>query len=449
MTGQAQPIRREVRIFGALYCAVLAAVSLAWIIRDLDHVDESSDLWWHWGGLRFVVDTGLEGVPGSSTLDLLLIILYVVVGVTALNSAVAGSALVTVAVTTAVLRLPSLWNLHADWMSEEAGGGLLTKAQLGAWGAVLASIALVIAVSVTRTPGGPTPSGPHGAPPRPHDPPRPYDPAQPYDSPQAHAPAQPYGAPPLPGRPPGPAPAGPGFGGAGRGFGGGGAGAGQQAFLALALVSAVLAGWEIYLAQEYGWDLYERRITGERNLGSLLDEPSSWVVWSIVLLAAVGGLAVRNRAPDARPVAMTAAFLVLYMAVSNVSYFLKLDILDHMDEVETAGKLRFYSCFAEALAGLVVLLALAPRGPAPYAAIPAGWGPPPGPPPGTPGYDSGRPAPGGYGTPGPYGTAGGHGAPGYGQPPAGPPGYGPPPAQPPAQPPADPPPPASPPPGRW
>ncbi|MFE6778269.1 hypothetical protein [Streptomyces sp. NPDC057702] len=411
-------IGRELRIFGALYCAVFAAISLAWIIRDLDQVDETSYLWWNWAGLSY--HRYSDGVVTSSYYDLVLLVLYVVTGLIVTRSAVAGSALVTVAVTTIVLRLPSLWNLHSDWM-DGIPGGIATRAQLTCWSAVLVSAGVLAAVAASRS-------------------------RQP-----APAPDRRYGTTP-PARYAEPTP-----------------GGARAACALLGGVGLVLIAWEIYYARKWGWEAYERQLTGERYLVAVLGQPGAWVRWFIALLAVTAAVLTPRRAPFVRPLGLVAAFLVVAHSVSDVSVIFKLDLLDHLDDVPTNGKLAIYSAFAQVLAGLVALLALATPGPEHVAGPPAPWDPPPGgyatpdgygPGHSPRGYPSGsgqRGDPrgggyqGGYQGGGPYGGGSGHpGGPyggdpyGGGHPGAQGGGYGPPP--PPSQSPPVPPPPPNPPP---
>ncbi|MBC3990938.1 hypothetical protein H8N00_19060 [Streptomyces sp. AC563] len=354
-----QTIGREVRIFGALYCAVFAAISLAWIIRDLSEVDEASTVWWYWVGLGTSPSSG--GLVTSSYYDLVLLVLYVATGLIVQRSAIAGSALVTVAVTTIALRLPSLWNLHADWM-DGMPGGIATRAQLTCWSAVLVSAAVLLAVVAARNTARQRPPA--------------------IDQ-------QRYGAAP-PARLAAPTP--------------GGAGA---AFAVLGGIGLVLIGWQIYYAQDRGWEAYKRQLTGERYLLTVLGQPTGWVGWFVALLAVVAGALALRRAPYVRPLGLIAALLVIAYSVGDLSIIFKLEVLDIMDKLATNQKLYVWSSFAQVAAGLVALLALAPRGPEHVTGPPPGWGPQP-----TPGYGGdGYATPDGYG-PGPsprtYPSGGGY-----------------------------------------
>ncbi|MFT2019128.1 hypothetical protein ACMA1D_25285 [Streptomyces sp. 796.1] len=334
-----QTIRREVRIAGAAYCAMFAAVSLAWIIRDLSKIEDGGSLWWHWSGVE-----GPTFLAGSAYHDLLLLVLYVAVGAAALRSAVAGSALVAVAVATIGLRLPSLWYLRSGIM-DYLPDGTVTLAQLTCWAAVLASVVLVAAVFAGRT-GGPAAAGP-----------------------------TPLGV--------------------------------MAALLLLVGAGGSMIGWQFYVLHKVKWQEYEEMLTGYRYHLALLDLPPAWEVWFVALLAVVAGCAALRRAPSVRPLGLIAAFLVFGIAVFDVVLYLKLDYFAEWGDLPTAGKVNLLLTVAEAVAGLLAFLALAPRGPEAFGSAPPGAAP-------------GGGAIAGWGPPGPSGPGGGAG-------PAGSGGFGPPP----------------------
>ncbi|PNG93091.1 hypothetical protein [Streptomyces malaysiensis] len=421
--GQGRILNSGGRLFGALVCAVLGLISLAWIIRDLGKADESSHLWWTWAGLPFRA-TG--GIFGSSLLDLVLLLVYAVVGLTALRSPAAAGALGSVAVVTVAVRLPSLWNLNSDWL-QGIPGDLKTRANLSAWAQVVLAGLLLAVVAAARRPADLAPPG------------RPVSPAD---------------------RPPGrPSP-----------------GAAVIGALFLGAVGAVIAAWQIYWAQERGWEIYKYLLTGKHTLPTLLSAPGAWTAWAAVALCLAAAAAALARAPLARPLGMTAAALVLATGISEASLYIKLDYVDHLSDLPTVGVLSVLTGFFEAVAGLIALIALARRsaeedieslggvgGPPPYAAYAAYGGQGPG------GYDAQGPGgydgyggqgPGGYDgayggqRPGGYGSggSGGYGDGGYGGGGYGSGGYGPPPPStpplvppPPGAPPTPPPPPSTPP----
>ncbi|MBC3981140.1 hypothetical protein H8N01_00745, partial [Streptomyces sp. AC536] len=354
--GERRTITREVRIFGALYCALFATISLAWIIRDLNNVVDGADLWWVWVHVPYPADA--NGVVASSYYDLVLLVLYVATGLIVRRSPVAGSALVAVAVVTIALRLPSLWNLHGDWMDGLLPSGTATRAQLTCWSAVLASVALLAAVARSRDAGRQT----------------------------SPAVAQGYGAAP-PTR-----------------LAGSTQGGARTVFVALGGIGLVLIAWQIYFVQELDGDSYQRIFTGERSITSVLGQPYAWLAWTVAFLALVAGALAPGRDPHSRPLGLVAAFLVTAHGTSGVSHDLKLSFFDHLDDMSASRELFTYTCFVELLAGLVALLALASPGPGPVPGAAAGWGPPP-----MPAHRPGHP-------PGPA-EAGGNPAAGHGAPP--------------------------------
>ncbi|MFE2679287.1 hypothetical protein [Streptomyces hygroscopicus] len=439
--GQGRILNSGARVFGALVCAVLGLISLAWIIRDLDKADEASHLWWTWSGLPFRA-TG--GIFGSSLLDFVLLLVYAVVGLTALRSPAAGGALGTVAVVTVAVRLPSLWNLNSDWL-QGIPDGLKTRANLSAWAQVVLAGLLLVVVAAARRPAGLAPPG----------------------SPAPSAPGflAPPGFPVSPAdRPPGrPSP-----------------GAAVTGALFLGAAGVVIAAWQIYWAQARGWEVYKYALTGKHTLPTLLSPPGGWNAWTAVALCLAAAGAAFARAPLARPLGMTAAALVMVGGISEASLYVKLDYVEHLSDLSTLGVLSVLSGFFEAVAGLIALTALARRGVDEGAVGGVGGAPFTGPPGmGAPAYGV-APAYGGYGGHDGYGDqgaygghgnhgghgsgggagaygGGGYGSGGYGPPPATPPLMPPPPATPPdtpappsAPPPATPPdapPPPSPPPG--
>ncbi|MFD8459270.1 hypothetical protein ACFV27_40465 [Streptomyces antimycoticus] len=410
--GQGRILNSGGRLFGALVCAVLGLISLAWIIHDLDKADEANHLWWTWAGLPFRA-TG--GIFGSSLLDLVLLLVYAVVGITALRSPAAAGALGTVAVVTVVVRLPSLWNLNSDWL-QGIPGDLKTRGNLSAWAQVVLGGLLLAVVAAARHPAGLAPPG-HLA--------------SPADRP--------------PGRP--------------------SPGAAVTGALFLGAVGVVIAAWQIYWAQERGWEIYKYLLTGKHSLPTLLSPPGAWTAWAAVALCLAAAAAALARAPLARPLGMTAAALVVATGISEASLYIKLDYVDHLGDLPTVGVLSVFTGFFEAVAGLIALIALARPGVeegteglggiggAPTYAAYDGQGP------GGYGDGYGGQGPGGYGGgydgqgPGGYGDgygAGGSG--GYGDGEYGSGGYGPPPPStpplvppPPGAPPAAPPPPPAPP----
>ncbi|MFC0599705.1 hypothetical protein [Streptomyces palmae] len=377
--GQGQILTRGTRTFGALVCAVLGLLSLAWIIRDLDEANETSNLWWSWAIGSWSWPSGTWGGGfGSGLVDLALLVLCLFTGVTVVRSPSAAGALGALGAVVVLLRLPLLWTIQADWLDGAPfPDGFRTRATLTGWADVLLGLALLVAVAVGRRPAPPAGQG------------------------HTTAPAG-YGYPaPLAERPPTvPAP-----------------GPGVLASLFFAGTAAAIAGWQIYWAQERDWDVYKDRITGDHVLGTVLAPPPAWAAWAVALLALAAAVAAGRRTDYARPLGMIVATLILADGIAITSFLFKLKVVQHFDELPSEGTLFVLTAFFYVLAGLVALVAMAQRGLRPG----EGW-----PRPGAPGYG----APGGYGYPasplgyGPTGPGGGNLPPGTPPPPPMPPSTG-------------------------
>ncbi|MCT2591942.1 hypothetical protein LHJ74_18895 [Streptomyces sp. N2-109] len=340
--GQEQTLARGARVGGAVGLLILAFISLGWIIRDFTEAAEVTDVWWMWAGMGPRADGGLWV---SSLLDPILLLAYVITAAMTVRASSAAGILASAGALTAALRLPSLWNLNADWM-QGVDDGLKTKALLSAIAAVVIGLGLVVAAVAGRRPAD---NGAYGY------------------SAVADPAAQP------PGRP--------------------SHGAAITAFLILGAAGALVAVWEIYWWNERGGEVYQDLFTGERSLVSLLAAPHAWTAWVIAVLALVASIAAVSRATFARPVGMLAGGMLTGFGVFYVSAFLKQELLEHFSDLPTNVQLNFLTQVFCAVAGLVVLIALAQRAQRDQQMMP-----PPGPP-GPYGAPGGQPGP--YGAPPP------------------------------------------------
>ncbi|MFF7009721.1 hypothetical protein ACFY9Y_03010 [Streptomyces fimicarius] len=149
-------LTRGARITGAVLCAVLALLTIAWIVRDIRAGDGPGPVWDYWAGtadLRDAVRTT------TSATSLVLLVAYVAAAVAALRSASAGSVLVVTGVITFALRLPGVW-MAADAPAPEE---LRDRALLTTYVALAASVALIVAGAAGRRPvpeGEERPAGP-------------------------------------------------------------------------------------------------------------------------------------------------------------------------------------------------------------------------------------------------------------------------------------------------
>ncbi|NLU67323.1 hypothetical protein [Streptomyces sp. HNM0574] len=410
--GQDRTLARGARVTGAAVLAVLALLSLGWIIRDFAEAKHVTDVWGLWTGLPARADGGWAG----SYLEPALLVLYTVSAVTAARSSSAAGILASAGVLTLVLRLPSLWQLNAEWIrSVDETRDLAFTSVLVAL--ALALVLLVVAGVGRRPVGGPPQPGavPYGAPG--------YAPgAFPGQVPPGFAGAVPPPGGPLPGG------AGP-HGGAPLEAPGRPTAAGALAGgLALGVTAAVLAAWELHTWMTAGWDGYIPTLAEDHGAVSLLSVPPHWFNWAVVLISLVGALATVTKATYARPLGMSVAAMYLAGGVFGLSGALQGDL----GALETSGWLALASLALQTTTGVLLLVVLSRQeagddgqfvpelvvemdapvpgaapvpGPGPAGAAPAspagpapGFGPPPpgpgfGPPPAVPPMPPGPPAP--------------------------------------------------------
>ncbi|GGK26917.1 hypothetical protein GCM10011583_68650 [Streptomyces camponoticapitis] len=351
---------RGARITGAVLCAALAVVAAAWIVRDLRVADRPVDLWWHWADQGAAV---AAAPPATSLLDPVLLVVYAVVAVASVRSAVAASALFAAGVLTLAVRLPGLWVLGSSWMDGRASDELRTRALLCAFGVLGAGVALLVTAVAGRRP----PDSAYGL--------RPTRPTQ---------------------------------------------GVSVAAFLLLGAAAGIWAAWEVYWGQRLGLDAYLDRLTGESVLMPLLGTPPGWLNAAIVLLCAVAAGGTLFHTPFSRPLGMTAAALLVGVGGAALAASLRYEQLSRFGELATIEQLPLASLLFGLGAGCLTLFALARRG---ESDVPGAgpYGPAFGPPePGRYGYPAAGGGGGGYGG---GGYSGGHGGPsggsggGFGPPP--------------------------------
>ncbi|MGI5349045.1 hypothetical protein ACQEU8_12745 [Streptomyces sp. CA-250714] len=306
--GQDRTLARGARAFGSLLTAALALVSLAWIIRDFTKAHEVVDVWWNWAGLPARAE---DGVWVTSFLEPMLLLLYSVAAVTAYRSSSSGAILTWTGLLTVAVRTPGLWNLNADWM-QGVPDGLLSKVLFSTIAAVVIGAVLIITAVAGRRPAQSTDGYGLSAAPDPADEP----------------------------------PAGPTRSGA------------VAAFLLLGSSAVVLAAWEIRAWQQTGWDRYETTLTGERTIVRLLDAPSGWVLWAVVLLSLVAAVAALAGVPFARPLGLIVAAPLLAVGIFAVAYGIKMELFGHFGDLGIEGRLRLLTSAFEVAIGLAVLLAL-------------------------------------------------------------------------------------------
>ncbi|MEU7318485.1 hypothetical protein [Streptomyces sp. NPDC007083] len=315
--GQDRTLARGARAFGALLTAALALISLGWIARDFARAHEVIDVWWNWAGLPARAE---DGVWVTSFLEPTLVLLYSVAAVTAFRSSSSAAILTCTGLLTVAVRVPGLWNLNADWM-QGVPDGLLSKVLFSTIAAIVIGAVLVVTAIAGRHPThagfdgyGPGPYGLDG-----RDEPDPAD-----------------------GPPSGPTRSG-----------------AVAAFLLLGTCGVVLAAWEIRTWQQYGWERYAHTLTGERGIVRLLDAPTGWTLWAVVVLSLVTATAALGGAPFSRPLGLIASAPLLALGVFGMAFSLKLDFFRHLDDLGIESRLHVLTNVFEAAAGLAVLLALA------------------------------------------------------------------------------------------
>lgn len=293
---------RGARITGAVLCAALAAVTVAWIVRDLGETERPVDLWWFWAGQA---DVRAATPPVTSLLDPVLLVVYAVVAVTVARSAVAASALFAVGVLTFAVRLPGLWVLGSSWMDGRASDELRTRALLCAFGVLGVAVALLITAAAGRR-----------AP----------------DAAYALTPTRPT------------------------------QGVAVTSFLLLGAAAGIWAAWEVYWGQRLGLDAYLGRVTGESALMPLLGTPPGWLNAALVLLCLAAAVGALFGAPFSRPLGMVAAALLVGLGGAALATALRYEQLGRFGELTTLEQLSLASLLFGLGAGVLALFALARRG---------------------------------------------------------------------------------------
>ncbi|WP_434596045.1 hypothetical protein [Streptomyces sp. A5-4] len=320
---QPQVLAQGARIVGAVLCALLALQTAAWIGRDLG-LAEPSRLWPLWAG-------GGPSAPDIVTTfrDPLLFGVYVVVGVAALRSAVAASALLTAGIATLACRLPGVWARGSEYMHHE----LREQAVLSTFVALALGAALLITAAAGRRP---TISA--------------YEPG----------PTRPARGPSV------------------------------TAFLFLGAASAVVAGWEVHWAtRSRDPAAYLDRFTGSDAIRApLLGAPPGWLAVTLALMALAAAIGALFHTVYSRPLGMAAAALLVGTGGTALAEAMRRGALAGVGSAPTATQLQYASALFELLAGTVVLLTLVRRGvppparpttppralaPPPPASKPPGW----------------------------------------------------------------------------
>lgn len=309
--GQPQILTRGARTAGSILCAVLAVVSLGWIIRDLTEAGGIESFWWMWAGLSPAYDSG--GVGFTALNDLVLLVMYAVVAVKAPRSPSAAASLMAVGVVTVVLRAPALVPLTRG-VERFSTEDVRAQALLTVVCAVLSGLALIVAVLTGRRPQG-------------------------YDG---------YGYPPAPA---GDEPARPARGPA------------VVVFVALGAAAAAILAWQGYYLSMFGWTEYRIRMFDLTVTGrSLFFAPTGWLAVGVAGIALVAAGAAIARATFSRALGMAAAALLLADSALKLSIEIRLGAYGSFARDSLPVQLNSVTTVGTLVLSLVVFALLIRRG---------------------------------------------------------------------------------------
>ncbi|MEU8682055.1 hypothetical protein [Streptomyces sp. NPDC048611] len=325
-------LTRGARGLGALVCLLLALLSALWIIRDLTIAQQAADVGRFWLG---ETPRPREFTAwATSALDPLLVLGALVAAVavlrTAVPSAVATGALLSLAAATALLRTPLVWMLGAGWL-QGLDSGLTARARLTALAQLALAVALLVVSVRGRRPDGSTARGAHALQ-------RPVTPA--YGVVRAVSPGA---APEAPGRPfKGPA---------------------VTTAVLLGAAGLAVAGWELHWWARLGGNLYGKGLFGDASVfRALLQPPVHWQALALALSALTAAAAALRRAAWARPAALTAAALLCVHGGVALAFALHTGKLGRFAALPAPARLEVGTAAFVAAAGLTVLIAAARPG---------------------------------------------------------------------------------------
>ncbi|WP_327353641.1 hypothetical protein [Streptomyces sp. NBC_01304] len=307
--------------------ALIALISLGWIIRDLVTAEEPGHVWWSWAGLPRLFENQDIWVTGLA--DPVIALVCGAVAVTAMRSPSAASSLVAAGAVTVVLRGINLWILTEGWLGHYDDLDVHFQALLSAGVTVGLGGALLLTAAAGRRPVGHSGYG--------------YPPTAADEEPPRLT-----------------------------------TGAAATAFVLLGAVAAIWVAWEVDFFQEYGWKAYRTYLTGgEQAVGSMLGTPVRWAAVAFAVLALVAAVAALNRAVFSRPLGLAAGSAALFWGALSISLAIKYDTFDKVMDAPLRTQLSLLSSGFFVLAGAIVLAVLARPGRRPYQYqdSPQGWGP--------------------------------------------------------------------------
>ncbi|WP_257002163.1 hypothetical protein [Streptomyces sp. WZ.A104] len=291
-------LTRGARITGAVLCAVLALMALAWIVRDVRAADGPVAVWEYWSGTANL-RTGLR--PATTSTTFVLLVAYIAAAVAALRSTAAASVLVVTGIVTFALRLPGVWTVGDALAPED----LRDRALLTTYAALAASVGLIVAGAAGRRPA---PGG---------------------------------GARPL-----------------GPGRGAGVAALLLLGFQAVVFAGWEIRQPFVYPSNLYpAWF-----IGGRPLHTPLTEGPPGWVNAVLVLMFLVAAVGAVAGAVNARPLGLIAGGFVLCSGVLGVARAIHFDMFDGFAGMDIEGQLNLLSFVTSLLVGVAVIIVLARKG---------------------------------------------------------------------------------------
>ncbi|MER6569093.1 hypothetical protein ABT288_23655 [Streptomyces sp. NPDC001093] len=284
------------RALGAIICVVLALLELAWMIRDFRGAGLHDTVWTWFGGM---LPGQHHGILATSAVDVVLLVVYAVAGLTATKPA-GRSALATAAALTLAYRTPTVWMLGADWAE---GAPDRTLVLVTAVAEVLGAVYLIIAALVAGRPAG--------------------------------APA----APPRPGP----------------------AVCAGVLLAVFGVVGAAWQLWDMreFTAEKYGPLTYWHMLTGEHTISALLAPAPAWSGWATAVLCVLTAVQAFVRTPLARTMGMAlGGTLIVFGTVALVQYHTE-HIPFTLHHAATNVVLQRLTLLLEIAVGVVALLLLA------------------------------------------------------------------------------------------
>ncbi|SCF75312.1 hypothetical protein [Streptomyces sp. Cmuel-A718b] len=291
-------LTRGARITGAVLCAVLALMAVAWIVRDVRALGGPGPLWEYWAGTASLRDFVR---PTTTSTSLVLLLACAAAAVAALRSASAASVLIVTGLVTFVLRLPGVWTVADAPAPDE----LRDRALLTTYAALVAGLALIVVGAAGRRP---VPQGEE--------------------------------------RPAGP---------------GRGAGVAVFLLLGLQAVIFIAWEIRQSFVFPSGF-YPEWFIGGAPMSTPLIEGPPGWITVTLILMSLVAAVGAVAGAALARPLGLIAGGFILASGVLGVARSIHFELYERFTDLDIEGQLTLLSQVCSLLIGPVVILLLARKG---------------------------------------------------------------------------------------